>query len=136
MPSNELEELEKNLNLTSSPSIVFNRNLALLHHVPSSFCFFVTAKEAMSYINFKHREKNLIDYEKTPSTKNSGGISHLPEQLKVKVAKEWMSKAVDDEGKPIAVLEMESDWTFSTPYKVGSFQAGESSRSLRIDEKL
>ena len=123
MPSAPLEELERrfcsqdNLGLSSAPHIVFNKNLAMLRHKVSGFCYYITAKEAMRYINFEHRKKHFHDYLGKPTTMDSGSINHIPGELKVKAAKDWQGK-MKEEGSKIEQIEVTSDWTYTTPYKV------------------
>lgn len=112
-----------NLDLSSAPCIVFNKNLAMLRHKVTGFCYYITAKEAMRYINFDFRAKHFHDYEKQPTTLDSGAINHIPAELKVKAAKEWQGR-MKEEGSKIEQITVTSDWTFSTPYKVGLFNSG------------
>lgn len=95
----------------------------MFRHKVTGFCYYITAKEAMRYINFDYRSKQLHDYAKQPTTLNSRGIDHIPAELKVKAAKEWQGK-MKEEGSKIEQIEVTSDWTFTTPYKVGFTHAG------------
>lgn len=103
--------------LSSSPSMIFNKNLCLIRNKINGFCYYFNAKECIKYINYDYRESNYVDYQKTPSTYNSASINHVPDILKVKVAKDWMGKAKDDMNNKIEEHQVTSDWTFTSPYK-------------------
>jgi len=96
--------------------MVFNKNLALLRNKVTGFCYFLTAKEAMKYINYDYRDARLHSYTQSPEGRVDG-IDYIPTELKVKAAKDWAGKNLYDDGKPIEVMKVSSDWTFTTPYK-------------------
>jgi wobble nucleotide-excising tRNase len=95
----------------------------MLRNKVTGFCYYITAKEAMRYINFEYRTKLFHDYTKNNQTTESGSINYIPEALKVKVAKDWQGK-LKEEGSKIEQMEVTSDWTYTTPYKVSSIYIG------------
>ena len=73
--------------------------------------------EGLKFINFETREKFSGKFSDEGITNELNAIDYIPENIQVSISKHWKNKQMPEDVDIDTTYKIESDWTYTTPYK-------------------
>ena len=110
----EMEEMEDICPTQGLPSMLFGFNRLFLVNRRADFIYEFNPADGIKLSNFEVQKSWLYSEELKSTDPNQ--IDILPKNIEVNVAHLWKKKDMS-KVKDFKVIDVVSDWTYSTPYK-------------------